>query len=220
MILLKIPYKREILMKKQSIKRKIIFVVSLILACSTVMAHSGRTDGNGGHKDNKNKSGLGSYHYHCGGYPAHLHTGGECPYKSSSILTPSSKASSLNKNNDTIKTTYTAKSKTFLIDNETCTIETIIVNDTNLVELKSLCEQLGISIKYDADTKSVTGSKDDIEFTLQIDSTNFWKGSELTTLTTAPVVYNGRTMIPARVVAETIGKAVTYDAANDCIIIN
>ena len=44
-------------------------------------AHSGRTDSSGGHRDNKNKSGLGSYHYHCGGYPAHLHTNG-CPYKS------------------------------------------------------------------------------------------------------------------------------------------
>lgn len=47
-------------------------------------AHSGRTDSNGGHKDNKNKSGLGSYHYHCGGNPAHLHKDGKCPYKTSS----------------------------------------------------------------------------------------------------------------------------------------
>lgn len=43
-------------------------------------AHSGRTDSHGGHKDNKNKSGLGSYHYHCGGYSAHLHPDGVCPY--------------------------------------------------------------------------------------------------------------------------------------------
>ena len=43
-------------------------------------AHSGRTDAYGGHRDNKNKSGLGNYHYHCGGHPAHLHTNGVCPY--------------------------------------------------------------------------------------------------------------------------------------------
>lgn len=30
----------------------------------TAYAHGGRTDGNGGHKDNKNASGLGYYHYH------------------------------------------------------------------------------------------------------------------------------------------------------------
>lgn len=45
----------------------------------TASAHSGRTDANGGHHDYKNKSGLGSYHYHHG-YPAHLHEGGICPY--------------------------------------------------------------------------------------------------------------------------------------------
>lgn len=56
----------------------------------TVQAHSGRTDSNGGHKDNKNKSGLGSYHYHCGGHPAHLHTNGVCPYDSSSTKAYSS----------------------------------------------------------------------------------------------------------------------------------
>lgn len=53
------------------------------------MAHSGRTDSNGGHKDNKNASGLGFYHYHCGGYPAHLHDGGVCPYTTSAPVTTS-----------------------------------------------------------------------------------------------------------------------------------
>lgn len=55
-----------------------------LIADTTVVAqaHGGRTDSSGGHKDNKNASGLGSYHYHCGGYPAHLHTNGVCPYRS------------------------------------------------------------------------------------------------------------------------------------------
>lgn len=58
-----------------------LLVVSLLFSNAVaVFAHSGRTDGKGGHKDNKNASGLGSYHYHCGGYPAHLHDGGYCPY--------------------------------------------------------------------------------------------------------------------------------------------
>lgn len=48
----------------------------------TVEAHAGRTDSQGGHRDNKNKSGLGAYHYHCNGHPAHLHTNGICPYSS------------------------------------------------------------------------------------------------------------------------------------------
>lgn len=60
-----------------------ILCVVAILLCTTItaFAHSGRTDSSGGHKDNKNASGLGSYHYHCGGFPAHLHTSGYCPYR-------------------------------------------------------------------------------------------------------------------------------------------
>ncbi len=73
-------------------KKLISLLMALFIAVSPVSAHSGRTDSNGGHRDNKNVSGLGSYHYHCGGYPAHLHIGGICPYKSS-ISTPSTTAS-------------------------------------------------------------------------------------------------------------------------------
>ena len=61
-------------------KRLLIGILVIFLLTMTVSAHSGRTDSNGGHKDNNNVSGLGDYHYHCGGYPAHLHTKGYCPY--------------------------------------------------------------------------------------------------------------------------------------------
>lgn len=71
-----------------------------------VEAHSGRTDANGGHKDNKNKSGLGSYHYHCGGYPAHLHQDGVCPY-----ATSGTKNTTTVKSEKSIDTTDTTKSK-------------------------------------------------------------------------------------------------------------
>ncbi len=67
----------------------IITAIFIVGMSSFSNAHSGRTDGSGGHRDNQNKSGLGSYHYHCGGYPAHLHTNG-CPYKSSGETTQSS----------------------------------------------------------------------------------------------------------------------------------
>ena len=66
--------------------KKVLFITISVLAICIIgilnaFAHSGRTDGSGGHRDNKNQSGLGYYHYHCGGYPAHLHSGGVCPYK-------------------------------------------------------------------------------------------------------------------------------------------
>ena len=76
-------------MKKRNGIKLLLCVLALLIPI-TAAAHSGRTDSSGGHRDNKNKSGLGYYHYHCGGNPPHLHTNGVCPYKSGSASGASS----------------------------------------------------------------------------------------------------------------------------------
>lgn len=73
-----------------------LLVVLLLLTSVITYSHSGRTDSNGGHKDNKNKSGLGSYHYHCGGNPPHLHKDGKCPYSTTTSSTKSTSTSTSN----------------------------------------------------------------------------------------------------------------------------
>lgn len=94
----------------------LIIVSSMIFICTNSYAHSGRTDSSGGHKDNKNKSGLGYYHYHCGGHPAHLHKNGVCPYSKSSskssksTLKSKKTSSSTKKNNTTVTTKETSNS--------------------------------------------------------------------------------------------------------------
>lgn len=86
-------------MKKNKTKvvMAILIVVSIVCIMGNTNAHSGRTDSNGGHKDNKNASGLGSYHYHCGGNPPHLHTKGACPYAPSNDKSSTSSSSSSSK---------------------------------------------------------------------------------------------------------------------------
>lgn len=68
----------------------IMVFITIVIIPLSALAHSGRTDSSGGHRDNKNKSGLGSYHYHCGGHPPHLHSNGVCPYSSNTINSYSS----------------------------------------------------------------------------------------------------------------------------------
>ena len=91
-------------------KGKIILILLIALSIISIgvnaYGHSGRTDSMGGHKDNKNKSGLGIYHYHCGGYPAHLHTNGICPYSSGSSSSKSNTSST--KETSTVMTTIVA----------------------------------------------------------------------------------------------------------------
>lgn len=68
---------------KKFLKTALPIILSLLTISTAALAHSGRTDSSGGHRDNKNVSGLGSYHYHHG-YPAHLHPNGVCPYAATS----------------------------------------------------------------------------------------------------------------------------------------
>lgn len=60
--------------------KKNIFLVSSLLFTVISRGHSGRTDGQGGHRDNIS----GGYHFHHG-ESAHQHINGECPYDSPSF---------------------------------------------------------------------------------------------------------------------------------------
>lgn len=54
------------------------------------------------------KVGLGSYHYHCGGHPAHLHPNGVCPYSSSSSSKSNNNKSTTSSNKNVVQTTAPA----------------------------------------------------------------------------------------------------------------
>lgn len=124
-------------MKEKGRKQKIICIsimlISMMCVSLNVDAHSGRTDANGGHKDNKNASGLGSYHYHCGGNPAHLHPNGVCPYSSKSKSNTSTK-----KENTTTKSKSNTKTDTSKTTSKPTTIEVTAIEikkeTTTLIE--------------------------------------------------------------------------------------
>lgn len=68
-------------------KRLLLLIILILLSAETVAyCHPGGKDNYYGHKDTENVSGLGEYHYHCYGSPAHLHTDGSCPYKKEKVI--------------------------------------------------------------------------------------------------------------------------------------
>lgn len=139
--------------------RKIVIAFSLLILCTSaeLFAHSGRTDSYGGHRDNQNKSGLGSYHYHCGGHPAHLHNNGVCPYSTSSVTKTESTVKeepkevlpeSIKINQENIEI-YVGDSKTLTAiiypDNVFNTTVTWQSSNVNVANVKSNGEVIGIS---------------------------------------------------------------------------
>lgn len=107
----------------------------------TAQAHSGRTDSQGGHRDNKNASGLGSYHYHHG-YSAHLHPKGVCPYDNSNV-TSSTKTST--KTSNSSSTPETKAAPTLKVDDYSLVFEVTYYYNNN-PDLQSTVGNSGLKL--------------------------------------------------------------------------
>lgn len=171
---------------KKNILRSITCVLMAILVLSTVtFAHSGRTDAAGGHRDNNNVSGLGSYHYHHG-YGPHLHPGGVCPYSATNRVTINNSATV--KNTYTATTTNTATRSNFntvsatinsgkvSVNGKLLTDETLLYKDKAYVPLQALIALVPNAIGiYDASTKTskITVSQPSTTSELEKDKASF-----------------------------------------------
>ena len=144
----------------------LIVILSILSIQISVYSHSGRTDANGGHKDNQNKSGLGSYHYHCGGNPAHLHPNGVCPYSSSSQSSTSSSGSSSTSSSSSSSSSKTTTSITRTIAVTEIQIEEKIEN----MEIGENEKLTAIITPSNATDKNVTWQSSD-ESIATVDST-------------------------------------------------
>lgn len=140
-----------------------LIVLSLISIQINAYAHSGRTDSRGGHKDNKNKSGLGSYHYHCGGHPAHLHTNGVCPYSSSSSSSKSSTSnSSSSKSSSSTSISSSSKTTTTTTVPATIDVTAIQINESiNSIEVGESKKLTATITPDNATDKNITWKSSD-----------------------------------------------------------
>lgn len=204
-------------------KRFLSIFLSCLLLCSPVYAHSGRTDSSGGHRDNKNASGLGSYHYHCGGYSAHLHPNGVCPYaKSSAPSTPS--VSSASKPQTPVQTPVPEPILppiVLIINGIAVSTDAppVIVNDRTLVPVRAILDAMGATIGWSDESKQVTAELGDTTIILSIGNTTAIVNNQFEPLDVPAQIINGRTMIPARFVAENLNADVTWDETTRTVTI-
>ena len=84
-----------------------------------------------------------------------------------------------------------------------------IQNDRVLVPFRSIFEALDMEVMWDGGT--VTAASDEIALILQIDNPVMLVGETPITLDTAPTIVQSRTLVPLRVISETIGAEVSWD---------
>lgn len=103
------------------------------------------------------------------------------------------------------------------------TIETqvppAIIDGRTMVPVRDIFEACGAEVEWDSDTKTITGKKGSTTVVMQIDSKTVFINQEVVEMDAAPVIVEGRTLAPARYVAESFGGIVDWDAENKVVMI-
>ncbi|MBE7042590.1 MAG: hypothetical protein E7399_03745 [Ruminococcaceae bacterium] len=86
----------------------------------------------------------------------------------------------------------------------------VIYNNRTLVPLRAVFEALGATVNWDGNTKTVTGKKDRRTVTLTIGSNVMYLNQKPIFLDVPAIQVNGRTLVPARAVAEGLGAEVEW----------
>lgn len=86
-----------------------------------------------------------------------------------------------------------------------------VVNGRTLVPVRAIFEAIGATVTWDAATSTATGIRGDTIVSIQIDNTTAYVNGESRTLDVPAQLINGRTMVPARFISESMGCDVTWD---------
>ena len=81
----------------------------------------------------------------------------------------------------------------------------IIVENRTLVPFRAIFEALDMDVDWNDDTRTAIGTSDNITIELPIDSTTATVNGEAVALDVPAMLYNARTMVPLRFIAESTG---------------
>jgi len=88
-----------------------------------------------------------------------------------------------------------------------------------LVPLRAIFEALGATVEWEQSTQTVTAVKDDITIILKIGDSFLTKNGERIALDVPAKIVGGRTLVPARAVAESFGADVQWDGTTRTVTI-
>lgn len=94
-----------------------------------------------------------------------------------------------------------------------------IVDGRTLVPLRAIFEALGATVEWDQGTKTVSSELNGTAIKLTIGENTLYKNGEAITIDVAAMIMNGRTLVPARAIAEAYGVGVEWDSATRTVIL-
>lgn len=122
------------------------------------------------------------------------------------------------------KVVFEIGSNTYILNDKTATMEAapFIENNRTFVPVRYLALSLGVSeddIVWSASARTVTLKADDVSVEMAVGGNILYVNDSPREMDVTPVIKNGRTYLPARYVAESLGYKVRWDAANRSVFI-
>ena len=107
------------------------------------------------------------------------------------------------------------------LDGRTLTLDVqpVIINNRTMVPLRGIFEELGASVEWNQSTKTVTARKDDTVIILKIGDISPTVNGQVVPISQPAVVTRGRTLVPLRFIAESLGVNVRWDSSSQMVII-
>lgn len=94
-----------------------------------------------------------------------------------------------------------------------------IINGRTMVPIRAIFEAMGANVQWNAASQTAVSTKDSTTVTMTLNSTTEYINGTALSMDTAPVIIDGRTLAPARYVAEAFGYQVSWDAASRTVSI-
>ena len=94
-----------------------------------------------------------------------------------------------------------------------------IISGRTMVPIRAIFENMGATVQWDSDTSSAICTKGDTIVKMTVNSTSMYVNNQLQTMDIAPVEIDGRTLAPARYVAEALGADVQWSQKNNTVVI-
>ncbi len=100
------------------------------------------------------------------------------------------------------------------------TVSPMQISGTTLVPLRVISENLGATVKWDSKAKKIYIYRDDTTIQLTIGVKKAIVNNKSKTLSLAPIVKNGTTMVPIRFISEELDTPVKWDDETGTVLIN
>lgn len=94
------------------------------------------------------------------------------------------------------------------------------INDRTMVPIRAIFEAMGATVDWDEATQTAISTKDNTTVKMTLNSTTEYINGNAFEMDVTPVIINGRTLAPARYVAEAFGYYVNWDAMTQSVLIS